>query len=744
MTSNISDTLKSIIDKTSAKPSGDGHVGHCPVPGHGKGEGDKTPSLSIGTAPDGTILLNCFAGCTFDAITAALGLKKSDLFPVSSRKNTSPISVDMLAKDKQLPVEFLRELGVSNGANNVQIEYRLANGSLAPRQRFRNARKAKNGFKWNTGKGAVVPYGLWRLEEAQQADYIVLEEGESDAWTLWYHGFPALAVPGATMTTCLSADYFKDIAKIYIVQEPDSAGAKLVKRVATRLRDTGWDGELLVINCSPHKDPNDLHKADPDNFSRSFKKIMEQAEYYQESKLDQTAKELPLPLEREQRESMPFPMEALGPVLSKAARKIQEAIQAPDALCGQSILAAAGLTIQSLVNVELDGRVYPASEFFLTLALSGERKSAVDRVALRKHEAFQKEILNEYKKKLEEWEKSESPQGPPPSYPIFLIEEPSYEGLVKLFYKGSASIGLFSDEGGRLIHGHAMNRDNSVKTASGLSSLWDGKPVTRVRGGDDPIVLFDKRLTCHIMCQPAVAQKLIADNGIIDQGFLSRFLICSPVTTAGTRLYKEINLYESPEIKRYYEKMEELLNVNRESIVNGGSALRIIRLTDKAKQVWIQFHDVIEGRLKPGKDLDHIRSFANKIPEHAIRLSAILQVVDDMGATEIDVDHIKSGIELARFYLNEALRIQSLIISDPQIENAKILLKWLKQKGLKLVPLPVIYQSGPMRFRAAKAARQAMKALEEHGWAERVKGGADIDGKKYKDVWRVNYDENSI
>ena len=42
---------------------------------------DQTPSLSIREVDDGRILIYCFAGCDVHAITAALGIELSDLFP---------------------------------------------------------------------------------------------------------------------------------------------------------------------------------------------------------------------------------------------------------------------------------------------------------------------------------------------------------------------------------------------------------------------------------------------------------------------------------------------------------------------------------------------------------------------------------------------------------------------------------------------------------------------------------------
>jgi hypothetical protein len=63
---------------------------------------DKSPSLSLREGDDGRLLLHCFAGCTVDEITAALGLRVSDLFTDDSatgeeRRAPKPARVDRAA-----------------------------------------------------------------------------------------------------------------------------------------------------------------------------------------------------------------------------------------------------------------------------------------------------------------------------------------------------------------------------------------------------------------------------------------------------------------------------------------------------------------------------------------------------------------------------------------------------------------------------------------------------------------------
>jgi len=63
-----------------AKRNGNGYIDHCPA------HEDKNPSLSINYAPDGKLLLHCFAGCSFEEIIGAAGLK------CTSQKNfSSPV-----------------------------------------------------------------------------------------------------------------------------------------------------------------------------------------------------------------------------------------------------------------------------------------------------------------------------------------------------------------------------------------------------------------------------------------------------------------------------------------------------------------------------------------------------------------------------------------------------------------------------------------------------------------------------
>jgi Protein of unknown function (DUF3987) len=126
-----------------------------------------------------------------------------------------------------------------------------------------------------------------------------------------------------------------------------------------------------------------------------------------------------------------------------------------------------------------------------------------------------------------------------PLEPMLTCEKPTLEGLHKLFAIGQPSVGLFSAEGGQFIGGHGMNDEAKLRTAAGLSTLWDGDPIKRVRATDSTMTLPGRRLAIHLMVQPEVADIWLRDQLLMGQGLHSRLLISAPESAAGTRFQRE-------------------------------------------------------------------------------------------------------------------------------------------------------------------------------------------------------------
>ncbi len=248
------------------RPYGGGWTARCPA------HEDKRSSLAVAETED-RLLVHCFAGCTVERITDALGLVLRDLFEGARR---DAISVEELAFAKRLPAELLLSLGVRPLEDGgLGIPYRGADGEVLCMRR-RTAVVAKDGSSWIAGTTPTV-YGADRLAEAKTRGFVILVEGESDCWTLWHHGFPALGVPGATLAKAIQAAHLDGIARVYIFHEPDAAGDTFLVGITRQLAEIGFSGATLVVALDGFKDPNELHKHDPDAFASAFQRALDGA-----------------------------------------------------------------------------------------------------------------------------------------------------------------------------------------------------------------------------------------------------------------------------------------------------------------------------------------------------------------------------------------------------------------------------------------------------------------------------------
>jgi len=207
--------------------------------------------------------------------------------------------------------------------------------------------------------------------------------------------------------------------------------------------------------------------------------------------------------------------------------------------------------------------------------------------------------------------------GPPPAaplYPMLTCPEPTFEGLCRLFPVGWPSLGIFATEGGQFIGGHGMSEDNRLKTAAALSSLWDGEPIRRVRAGDAAAVLPGRRVSMHLMTQPAVADIWLRDRLLADQGLLSRLLLSAPDSAMGTRICREVSTEADRAMARYGARMLAILEAPLPLAVGKPNELapRRLPLSDGARRVWVGFANHVEAMLDPDGELRSIAGLANK------------------------------------------------------------------------------------------------------------------------------------
>jgi hypothetical protein len=387
--------------------------------------------------------------------------------------------------------------------------------------------------------------GLDRLAARLDAPVLVVEgEKTADAASMRFKDYVVITSPSGSNAARKAEWSPLKGRRVVIWPDADEPGSKYADTVADLLRGIvastyvvaippsmpqGWDlADLLPAEVTDEDIEGWLEGAKP---------------------AGQVAADGPIPLFPPLPPAEPFPVNALGPVLSRAAAAIARKVQVPEAIAAQSVFAAASLAAQVHADVMLPyGQKRPLSQFFVTVAASGDRKSTADNEALwpiRKYEQTLKEkhdndnerqswliahaawsgekkkIENDRKLDLEGRQAALANLGPEPEcplHPFLTAPDPTIEGLQRAWVSAPAGLGIFTAEGGMFVGGHSMSRDNRLRAAAGYSEMWDGQPIKRVRSLDGVSVLYGRRLSMHLMVQHEAAAQFLADQTLRDQG----------------------------------------------------------------------------------------------------------------------------------------------------------------------------------------------------------------------------------
>jgi len=333
----------------------------------------------------------------------------------------------------------------------------------------------------------------------------------------------------------------------------------------------------------------------------------------------------PVPLAPTVTPEIAYPVDALPSTLRQAVSTYQAYGQQPIPLIACSALANLSLACQSLANVARDRYLTsPVALYFLVVASSGERKSAVDNVFSRMvrewesnirqgrakdvqtgitlHHAWQMErdgLLSQIKRCASAGENSDYlkdlltelvEQEPEiPLLPTLYFEDATQEALAVHLANGWPSASLWSDEAGLVLGSHSM-QNNPTRFVALLNRLWDGKSFSAHRKTSQSFIIQDRRLTLNLMMQPLLLQRMGAHGEAINRqsGFMARCLLAYPKSSMGTRFYQE----PPPNfdfMKGYEARLNDCLNQSKHLNQSGCIQIPTLRMSPEAKKQWVQF-----------------------------------------------------------------------------------------------------------------------------------------------------------
>ena len=204
------------------KGSGNQYTALCPA------HEDSKPSLSVAVGSDGRILLKCHAGCTVEAVVAAMGLSMSDLCPEPN---------ESLKKPKKVVTTY----SYCDLNDNCCEKIRYDDKTFGWRQRNERG-------DWVYNKNGIKEL-LYNREILDSNDTVFIVEGEKDVDTLKARDLPAVcSANGAGRGKWPhKLNHLFEGKSVYVLNDNDEVGRQFAKGTADSLCGVAKFVKLLEV-----------------------------------------------------------------------------------------------------------------------------------------------------------------------------------------------------------------------------------------------------------------------------------------------------------------------------------------------------------------------------------------------------------------------------------------------------------------------------------------------------------------
>ena len=689
------------------KISGDGWTAKCPA------HDDGTASLSISTGDEGRTLLHCHAGCTPDAICAALGLKLSDLFSGNgnAKRNGSRVKsksafdwqkcvsdfseadVQKLVTWRGLSVEFVRWLhaqsivGIFNGATA------FANHGDDGKVVSCHVRLASCKWKFEpTGqRTAPLVFG-----DTKAAGFILAFESQWDAFTVmdklgWHTGagVPDTAIfctRGSANGKLIRGQVNSD-ALIYAFTQNDTAAQTWLANIAS---NAGCK-VLNVATPTPHKDANDWTRAGATN--ADLQSAMKTATEWTPRSMTEIG--AASPGDECEEKILPFPLQYLPPAARAMAEAIARTERTPETLAGCCVLGFLSASIGAGLQVTSGpSRVTRGNLFIMPSAESGSGKSETFRHAARPFLAYEHDLVERWKAEvlpglqaeaelleseivglkkkafkgesgieratirdeLQAKKKALADVNARLNPPRLCCEDVTTEKLAVMLAHNQEQLASLSPDAGSIVNNLLGRYSKLDRTDEGIYlKAFSGDNCRVDRQGREPVLLQRPCLAALWLVQPDKLETLLGKTELTDGGMIPRLLVCH--TRAQPRpIVNGVEGIPATTANAWAMLVGKLIQTFRMA-----NEPFTIEPTPEARRMMDDHHNqIVERRLGELRDMT---TFAARWNEQAWRIAVCLHAGlhgDDTGGRMLAADTVTNAIALADWFAGEQLRILAL------------------------------------------------------------------------------------
>lgn len=311
--------------------------------------------------------------------------------------------------------------------------------------------------------------------------------------------------------------------------------------------------------------------------------------------------------------------------------------------------------------------------------------------------------------------------------PRFIVDDITQERLIGIMVENDERIAILSAEGGifEIVGGRYSNGKSNVeiflKGHSGDYCAVDRMGRTEA--------LNNPALTIGLFVQPSVIKSF--PNSFKEIGLLGRILYSIPPSRVGYRKIRPEPIKSS--LKELYEiNTLKLLRLHTDEPLE-------LSFNEEADELLQKLQHYVEDRLKPGAELEDIQEWGGKLLGQIVRIAGLFHVAQEVeikGDTETikinDIDQkikketLQQAAQLIPYLIAHAKATFGCMKLNKSLEDAKYLLKVIKNKNKQTIAYRDIQQLTKKRFDTSDLLKTALNILIEKGFIRDRKEGKKV------------------
>jgi len=340
-----------------------------------------------------------------------------------------------------------------------------------------------------------------------------------------------------------------------------------------------------------------------------------------------------------------------------------------------------------------------------------QRKTIEEQIKQRRSKAIKEKDHDLQKLEFHEIAEMEAGLDEIPFLPQVFLTDATPESLAKSVCEQKGRSAVISDEGGVMDVMGGLYSKGQANINIMLNGI-DGGHVRIKR--QEASIDINPILTFCLFAQPAVMHNMAQQRTFSGKGLLERFLYLIPETKLGYRTHNTKPIPD--EIKNAYaKKLTEFLDVCINTELEP-SKYWLLTLSNESSLTFSKFRQEIERELRPSGKLNSVSGWGGKVCGYSLRIAGCLHVMKHgIGEGEIDMETMTRAIELTRLLIDHALIAFDDMGGNKTSDDAKAILKWIKEGGQFAFNKNDCNRAFGGRFKGVRELEEVLEILEGNG-----------------------------